>query len=206
MRQSSPVEPEAFIEPTGIDDKRVPLPAANGVSVITGREFLWMRPAVHVDGAKRMGPALIEDQDALEVRHVDKLNAVGSEELARSSGWLASCMRFELIGPAEVVHRPCPWLKRHLTDFGSACILRCRFNRDVVRVHQPLTSTIERQPHSGLPGEWTQIDFTIRTARRRTGRRVLLTQANLTAGSQLLRTLRGLPESQHGNRDHKQCG
>jgi hypothetical protein len=70
-----------------------------------------MRPAVQVDRPESMGPADIEDVDALQFRNLDNLHAVRRQEHSRATRWLAARVRFERIRPATGVQGPRPGLE-----------------------------------------------------------------------------------------------
>ena len=67
-----------------------------------------MRAAVHVDRAKRVRAADIEDVDALQLRHLDELDAVRRQELPRRAAGLAARVRLELVDLPRVVERLAP--------------------------------------------------------------------------------------------------
>src|SRR5678815_4399524 len=96
MRNAIAIHPGPFVVADGIDDERVAVPLPYGVSVEAGRDLIcWrMRPAIHVDGAKRMGSSDIEDENALEFRHIENLNSVGRHKLTRSRRRFATRVRF----------------------------------------------------------------------------------------------------------------
>jgi len=73
-----------------------------------------MRATVHVDGAKRVRPADIEDVDALLIDHLDELGAVRREELTGHSRGLAARVRLKLVLLTVDEQRLRPRLVRHL--------------------------------------------------------------------------------------------
>ena len=73
-----------------------------------------MRAAVHVDRAKRVRTADIENVEALQRRHLDELDAVRRLELPRRAAGLAARVRLELVDLPRVVQRFRPRLERRL--------------------------------------------------------------------------------------------
>src|SRR5437016_14587556 len=94
VRRSFPVDPEFFIEADGVHSQTVVLPTANGITVVTGLHSLRVRASVHVNSPKRVRAADIENVHPLQFRKVDKLHAVGRDELPRSARDLTARMRF----------------------------------------------------------------------------------------------------------------
>src|SRR5215204_5794402 len=73
-----------------------------------------MRATVHVDGAERVRPAHIEDEDTLLIRVLNELRAVRRKELTGHPGGFATRMRLELVFLTVVEQRLRPRLERHL--------------------------------------------------------------------------------------------
>src|SRR5439155_6443621 len=111
MRQTSAIDPEVFAEAFRIDNQRVFLPMSDGVAIRRGIDFLGMRAAIHIDHAKSVRTADIEDIDALEIRHVHEVDPIWSLKLTRQSGWMTTRVGFEFVDLAVVVKRLGPRLK-----------------------------------------------------------------------------------------------
>src|SRR5678810_918298 len=77
-----------------------------------------MRPAIHVYRAIGVRPADVEDVDALEFLQFDELDAVGREERARDTRWLAARVRLELVDHAVGEYAAGPRLERHVLHVG----------------------------------------------------------------------------------------
>src|SRR5215472_9030902 len=73
-----------------------------------------MRTAIHVDGAKRMRPADVEDENTAEFWQIHELHAIRSHELASRARRLAARVRFQFILLARVVERLRPRLERYV--------------------------------------------------------------------------------------------
>src|SRR5438128_413968 len=149
--RQSPRHPKAFIEADGIDDKRLFVPVADGVSVIIGNPILGMRPSVHINHAECMGSANIHDVQPLQFGLIYKLDSVRREKLPRSAGRLAACMRLELILPAISEYLQRPGLKWNLH--------RSRWP------WFPWRATRTRQPDTGFAWGRTEIHSTISVMR-----------------------------------------
>ena len=89
-------------------DERVAFPPADRVAVVARLQVVRMRAAVHVDRAERVRAADVEDVEPLELRHLDELDAVRRQELARDARRLAARVRLELVRLARVVDAPSP--------------------------------------------------------------------------------------------------
>jgi ABC-type transport system involved in cytochrome bd biosynthesis fused ATPase/permease subunit len=114
VRHAAAIHPEALVEPHAVDDERVAFPMADRVAVVTRLEILQMLASVHVDGAKRVRAADIEDEDALDLGQVHELDAVRRLELPRGAARFAARVRLELVDLPRVVESPRPRLKRRL--------------------------------------------------------------------------------------------
>ena len=112
-RRSAAIHPEAFVVADGVDDQRVAFPPADGVAVEGRIEIRRMRAAVHVDRPVRVRAADVEDENALNLRQLDELDAVRRQELAHEARRLAARVRLELVLLAIVEQRLRPRLERY---------------------------------------------------------------------------------------------
>ena len=154
MGRTSPVEPEAFVEPNGVDDQRVPLPPADGMAVVGRREIRRVRPAIRVDGPVGVWATDVEDVDALQLGELDDLDTVRREKRPCDAGRLAPRMRLQLIRVAIGQERGRPWLQGNRRPFSGR-------RRDDAAAWQPDAFFCRRGA--------TQQDPAIRRSRRRLG-------------------------------------
>jgi len=83
------IEPAPLIDPDRIDDERVRFPMANGMTHKFGiiHNFLWVRPAIHVDHAV---DRLVFEQEGDHLRPLDHLKRHWSRERPRGTDRQAS--------------------------------------------------------------------------------------------------------------------
>src|SRR5688572_13217582 len=110
MWSLSSIDPHLFVEPDRIDNKGVAFPAADGMPVIGRDQVLRMFLQIHSDNPEGMRPPNVHDENALEIRHIKNLYSVGSGELSRATGRLASCVGFHGVRAAIIRDRLCPGL------------------------------------------------------------------------------------------------
>src|SRR3989442_899590 len=98
MRQRVPVHPRLFIETDRIDDQRIPLPVADRMAVVARYEIFSgrMGPPVEINGLKVVGPAVVENIDALLLRHFQDLETIRGRPLPRTRRRLTARIRLVL--------------------------------------------------------------------------------------------------------------
>src|SRR5262245_37397889 len=111
MRQTGPIDPEIFAETPGVDNQRVLFPMPDGMSIRSGIDFFRMRPAIHENNPKRVGPTDIEDIHALQIGQVHEIYSVRSLKLTRYPRRMTSRVRFEFVNLPVIVERFSPRLK-----------------------------------------------------------------------------------------------
>jgi hypothetical protein len=128
-----------------LDRRRISLPTAHRVSVITWCQILafGMRPPVHIDGLEAMRTAIVENIDALEFRHFEDLEPVSSCPLPRTRRRFASRVRlvFQEVAMPVIDERSRPRLQRNVVDV----------NRRSQRRPRLVTSGVDRQSTAAAP-------------------------------------------------------
>src|SRR5436309_1448455 len=115
--------PHSFVVSDRVHDQRIAFEVADAVPVITGRQILWVTPAIHVNGAKAVRPACLKDDELLQFREMHKLSPIRSRDLPKASGRFATRVGFKLVGLAIVVDGPRPGLEGNLIQRGLSWIL-----------------------------------------------------------------------------------
>src|SRR6266404_5368224 len=113
-----------------------------------------MRTAIHVNGAERVRTADIENEESLEIRHVDEFHTIRSQELTRSAGWLASCVRLKSIPPI-FVQPASPGLEGNFAEprFQIRELIHTGLNRKLIANSEAGPG----KPDSGLPRRRSEI-------------------------------------------------
>ena len=118
MGMAEVVDPRLLIEADDVDDERVAVPVADGVTEIRRiqRVAVGMRPSIHVDLTPDMGGSLEHHDDALLFGDLDDFHRVRSGHQARAAGRQAVPFRivFRLVLRVVVVDGRGPRLERHL--------------------------------------------------------------------------------------------
>src|SRR6185312_4601795 len=143
-------DPLLLVEPDGVDDERVPAPAADRVAEIGGPEAGRMRAAVHVDHAPRVRARDVDDVDLLLFRALDDLESRSGEESVARGRLAADERRIQIVlRRSELLERPRPRLRGDVVAARHAA---------ETRTDLPVAFVLFRRP---------EIHMAVRPARRR---------------------------------------
>src|SRR5262245_23851121 len=170
------------------------------MSDIRGFRLFGMRTTIHVDDAKTVRPADIEDEHALKIAHLDNLETVSCPNLTWTRrGLAAGVWRIPLeVRLTVLVQGPRPGLKRNIHKFQIRREGRRSRCDDTFRIAGQLRSSLA-YPMSFFTWWCTQVHTSIRTARCWTWRGLLLPTLTDRRGSEENYCYRGDPQFAHWN-------
>src|SRR5687768_229011 len=171
MRQATPDKPEFLIEANGVDDERLALPVADGVTEITGIQLLFRRmfsAGLHGDPAPV--PVLpIDDEDPTELRLIDELHPIRNRKESHPTRRLTP--RVRIVQPtsrsAVVVKSSGPVLEGHLIE--------CEIARQTAWSDRAAAGDV---PESFDAWHLAQVHSSVRPMRSRLGRRGRLSRTS----------------------------
>ena len=76
-------DPGSFVESNSVDNESLAFPVPDRMSCVCRLEILRML-CIHINDAKTVWPADIEDEDPLRVLHFDDLETIGCSHLTRA--------------------------------------------------------------------------------------------------------------------------
>src|SRR5215831_12558382 len=97
MRRPCSVHPKTFVKAGRLDNESVTLPVSSGIAVITGHKIGRMRLPIEEDLAESMRPTYIENENLLELGHLDDFGSIGSHKLTGATGRFAARVRLEFV-------------------------------------------------------------------------------------------------------------
>src|SRR5262249_1601026 len=111
------VDPKRFVEPHGVDNERLALPVADGMTVIARAEIFRVLLCVHRNFTPGVRTTDIENVHPLQLRDLYKLDSIRRDQLTGSTGRFATSVRLQSIVQTIIQQCPGPWLEWHLAVF-----------------------------------------------------------------------------------------
>src|SRR5436190_9222444 len=90
VRKAFRFDPGSFVESHGIDNQHIAFPSTNGMSRVCGLEVFRMPAPIHINDAKTVWPAYIENENPVEIAHFDDLETISRSYLTWARRWLAA--------------------------------------------------------------------------------------------------------------------